>query len=101
MRFLSVMVLLTALILLSGHASAYDPSEISTADLQTLQTQAAQGNAEAQYSLGVLYANGRGVPQDYVQARQWWEQAAAQGHREAPFNLGCSTTRDTVCRRIM
>ncbi|MCX5727856.1 MAG: sel1 repeat family protein, partial [Nitrospirae bacterium] len=33
---------------------------------------AEQGDAAAQYNLGVLYEKGRGVPQDYTQARQWW-----------------------------
>ena len=41
-----------------------------------------------QYTLGVMYDKGAGVPQDYVQARQWYEQAAAQGHAKAQFNLG-------------
>ncbi|MGH7181803.1 MAG: trypsin-like peptidase domain-containing protein, partial [Nitrospiraceae bacterium] len=44
--------------------------------------------AEAQVQLGQLYANGQGVPQDYAQARQWYEKAAAQGHAEAPFYIG-------------
>ena len=72
----------------SGRAPASPPSDISTADLQTLQTQAAQGHAEAQYSLGVLYAKGQGVPQGYAQAAKWYEQAAAQGQAQAQFNLG-------------
>mgnify|MGYP001398869334 CR=1 FL=1 len=68
--------------------AASPPSDISIADLQTLQTQAAQGHAEAQYSLGVLYAKGHGVPQGYAQAAKWYEQAAAQGQAQAQFNLG-------------
>jgi TPR repeat protein len=28
------------------------------------------------------------VPQDYKKARQWWEQAAAQGVAQAQYNLG-------------
>jgi uncharacterized protein len=39
-------------------------------------------------NLGVLYANGRGVAQDYGQARQWFEKAAAAGDAEAMNNLG-------------
>jgi uncharacterized protein len=58
------------------------------AAFKILQPLAAQGAADAQYSLGVLYANGHGVPQDYVQARQWYEQAAAQRFAEAQYNLG-------------
>ena len=36
----------------------------------------------------MLYDNGYGVPQDYGQARYWWEKAAAQGHAKSQFNLG-------------
>ena len=68
--------------------AASTSSGISIADLRTLQMQAAQGHAEAQYSLGVLYASGRGVPQGYSQAAKWYEQAAAQGQSQAQFNLG-------------
>ena len=41
-----------------------------------------------QYNLGILYANGQGVAQDYGKARASWEKAAAQGHAQAQFNLG-------------
>lgn len=37
----------------------------------------AEGTAAAQCNLGFLYANGRGVAQDYGQARAWYEKAAA------------------------
>lgn len=30
-----------------------------------------------------MYANGQGVPQDYVEAYTWWNLAAAQGSGEA------------------
>jgi TPR repeat protein len=49
---------------------------------------AEQGDTLAQYNLGVLYRKGRGVPQDDVQARQWYAKAAAQGQAKAQFNLG-------------
>jgi TPR repeat protein len=35
-----------------------------------------------------LYAKGRGVPQNYVAAREWYEKAAAQGHTWAQAQLG-------------
>ena len=38
---------------------------------------AAQGDAEAQHNLGVLYRRGQGVPQDYVEAHKWLNPAAA------------------------
>jgi len=49
---------------------------------------AEQGHAAAQYSVGLLYANGQGVPKDDVQARQWYEKSATQGRADAQVNLG-------------
>ena len=49
---------------------------------------AEKGDALAQYHLGVLYRKGRGVPQDDVQARKWYDKAAVQGHAKAQYNLG-------------
>ena len=42
------------------------------------QTGRARGDAEAQFNLGVRYSNGRGVPQDYVQAHMWFNLAASR-----------------------
>jgi len=72
----------------TGRAPASPPIDISVEDLQSLHTQAAQGNAEAQNALGFLYLEGQGVPQDYTKARQWFEKAAAQGSAEAQYHLG-------------
>jgi uncharacterized protein len=47
-----------------------------------------QGIANAQYNLGVFYANGHGVPQDYVEAVKWYRKAADQGFAMAETNLG-------------
>ncbi len=49
---------------------------------------AEQGHASAQYNLGVMYANGRGVPKDEQQAVVWYRKAAEQGHASAQYNLG-------------
>jgi uncharacterized protein len=56
--------------------------------LRELRPLAEQGHAVAQYNLGLLYANGQGMPKDDAQARQWYEKAAAQGHAGAQVNLG-------------
>lgn len=54
-----------------------------------LYRQAAElGHQEAAVSLGVLYQNGRGVPQDPVRARELYEDPAAAGHARAQNNLG-------------
>jgi hypothetical protein len=59
-----------------------------TTALREWRPLAEQGDALAQYNLGVLYRKGRGVPQDDVQARQWYAKAAAQGQAKAQYNLG-------------
>ena len=52
-----------------------------------------QGDAFAQYDLGVMYANGQGVPQDYAQAVAWYRKAADQGNAAAQTNLGVMYAR--------
>ncbi len=49
---------------------------------------AEQGYADAQFNLGLLYANGEGVPQDMHQAAELFRKAAEQGHVDAQNNLG-------------
>lgn len=49
---------------------------------------AEQGNAEAQFSLGNMYAEGHGVPQDDQQSISWFSKAAEQGFMPAQVNLG-------------
>ena len=38
---------------------------------------AEQGHAHAQLNLGAMYANGLGVPRDYVEAHKWFNLAAS------------------------
>ena len=47
-----------------------------------------QGFAAAQYRLGVGYATGLGVAQDYVEAAKWYRLAAEQGDSDAQYRLG-------------
>jgi TPR repeat protein len=49
---------------------------------------AEQGLAEAQFSLGVSYDLGQGVPQDYSQAASWYRKAAEQGYASAQWSCG-------------
>ena len=46
------------------------------------------GDAGAQYNLGVMYRNGRGVPRDRTEAVRWYRLAADQGDARAQYNLG-------------
>lgn len=49
---------------------------------------AEQGNAKAQFILGVTYNNGTTVPQDYAEAVRWYRKAADQGNADAQYRLG-------------
>ena len=49
---------------------------------------AEQGNASAQSLLGMMYAAGRGVAQDYKESLKWHLLAAAQGDAKAQWSLG-------------
>ena len=49
---------------------------------------AEQGEASAQFNLGMMYDNGQGVKQDDVEAVKWYRQAAEQGYAKAQYNLG-------------
>lgn len=56
-------------------------------DVSTLLKAAEQGDAKAQYKLGVLYKNGQGVPHDFSEAAKWFNKAAEQGYAKAQYNL--------------
>jgi len=49
---------------------------------------AEQGDADAQFNLGVMYDEGHGVLQDDAEAVKWYRKAAEQGNAKAQFNLG-------------
>ena len=66
---------------------AYDRGDYATA-LREWTLAAEQGHTFAQYNLGLMYDNGRGVPQDYALAVKWYTLAAEQGHAIAQKNLG-------------
>jgi len=55
---------------------------------------AEQGDASAQYKLGVFYDNGLGVPQDHISAYMWLNLSAAQGRD------GAAAFRDLIARRM-
>jgi len=55
---------------------------------ESVQAQAERGDAEAQFSLGLRFANGQGPALDYAQAARWYLKAAEQSHALAQFNLG-------------
>ncbi len=53
-----------------------------------VRTLAEQGDAEAQFALGSMYRDGRGVEQNYAEALLWWRKAAEFGLVDAQYALG-------------
>jgi uncharacterized protein len=63
----------------SANGAALDPAQE-----RAMLTSAAEANsADAQFQLGLMYANGVGGPKDDFAARSWFEKAAAQGNADA------------------
>jgi len=58
------------------------------AKLNATRARAESGDAAEQSNLGVLYNDGRGVPQDYTEAVKWYRKSAEQGNAAGQANLG-------------
>ena len=67
--------------------AAYQRGDYATA-LREWRPLTEQGYADAQFNLGVMYDEGRGVPQDDAEAVKWYRKAAEQGDAGAQYNLG-------------
>ena len=63
------------------------PTNASAQSADDYRVEAEQGDAMAQYNLGVCYYNGEGVAQNYAEAVKWWSKAAEQGQAEAKTAL--------------
>ena len=64
-------------------------------DFWILSLMAEQGDAAAQFYLGLMYQRGglmykgtRAVPQDMAEVLKWFRKAAEQGYAEAQYHLG-------------
>lgn len=62
--------------------------------IDKLRRAAEQGVAEAQFNLGLMYAKGQGVSQDYVAARMFLNLAGAKGNEDA------RKTRDLIATKM-
>ena len=92
-------LLITPLVVLALLAPLYAGADVNkgfaaagTGDFATAEKEwkkaAEQGNAVAQYNLGLMYDNGRGVLQDHKETVKWYTLAAEQGKARSQFNLG-------------
>jgi len=66
----------------AGISAEYDRA------LYWLEKIAREGDARAQFYLGVMYAAGRDIDIDYEKSAEWFEKAAKQGDELAQLNIG-------------
>lgn len=94
-RFNIALVLSIMCLTSSACANMKSAADLATKDRAVAETAAKElrasaeaGDASAQNRLGLLYDEGKGVPQNPIQAKEWFEKAAMQGHVGAQLNLG-------------
>lgn len=51
--------------------------------LSLIRDAAKDGDADAQYAIGLIYAEGRGTPVDLARSHYWLSMAIAQGDKDA------------------
>jgi uncharacterized protein len=72
---------------LQAGIAAYNRHDYPTA-ARLLLPLAQHGNPKAQTYVGFMFANGRGLPQNYVAAADWYRAASEAGVPVAQFMLG-------------
>lgn len=87
-RHARTVALAAILITLAPGVWVHARQELTFAAVAETHARAGQGDADAQYELGIMYAEGRGVPQNDAVAFAWYRQAAEQGVAAAQFNVG-------------
>ena len=85
----SLMVVIGAAVAgpLEDAIAARESGDYTTA-LKLLRPLVDQDVAEAEFYLGLMYAQGQGVPQDDAAALSWYRKAADKGDADAQFYLG-------------
>ena len=85
-------IILAALVLISFQALAEDDRtatrNVANETFEQVKKAAEQGDALAQYRLGLHYVDGRGVAKDNAEAAKWYLKAAEQGNANGQFELG-------------
>ena len=68
--------------------------ESNDGEISSIISKAEQGDAEAQYNLGVMSVKGEGILQDYIKGYAWYNLTASRGHENAKKN------RDIILKKM-
>ncbi len=73
-----------------GAGNEFDPDQYlkDFEEYEDIRQRAEEGHADAQLQLGGMYVTGKGVPQDYAKAAEWYQKAADQTNAWAQIRLG-------------
>lgn len=66
----------------------YSITIVFMSEIEEIRSSARQGDADAQFRMGLIYDNGDGVKRDPVVAANWYRFAAEQGHARGQLHLG-------------
>jgi len=69
--------------------AAYQSGDYAKA-VQLWRPLAENGDVTAQYRLGIMYAEGKGVAQDDKESFKWFQRAGEKGNAAAQYNVGAS-----------
>ncbi|MBK6897646.1 MAG: sel1 repeat family protein [Alphaproteobacteria bacterium] len=87
-KFIFLMLASLVTLVACGLGFIYTQNLWSAPTITSLEEDAAQGDAEAQYQLALRYKNGTGTPQNFPKAIELFTKASEQNHAEALNSLG-------------
>ena len=74
-------------------------NEPSLAEVRDVSRLADEGDAHAQFKLGLMFGFGRGMTRDNNAAAKWFKAAAKQGYFKAQYNYGVMNYRPEMSQR--
>ena len=71
-----------------GEVEPSSPENLAAHEFGLLLMSAQEGDADAQFFVGLRYVNGQGVEKNDAEAVKWFLKAAQQGHSDAQYLVG-------------
>jgi localization factor PodJL len=74
-----------AAVVAAPNAGGLPPAQIGP---MSLRVAAAKGDPSAEFEVASRFAQGKGIPKDFVKAAEWYQRAASRGSAPAQYRLG-------------
>ncbi len=85
-------------LLAQGHCYDAENDYVNAFDCYMMASE--QGNTEAQYWLGTYYFQGKGVPQNFVEALRWYRKAAEEGDNASYYRTRAASAVPEVNEKL-